>query len=277
MATRGVGKVARARIVPPAQPSLLTDPGEAVATALSSGLAVERYQRTWRVGGLQRISGALVGRLGFESTHAEDLWDPEIQDFEEVEVPGGVAAPFAVGVDDLLVVFQIRSPFIRINSFVGALRTLLRESTEQDGWTVEAVQQSQTFAEWRRSVTRVTRLRVRVLRPNPNYEGRPSVENLIESARLSSANLDLRSEDIDTDAEIVRELLDHVDRGYGDGTVVGQRETVGGEVETVYTTGMSGSTDLAELPVDPESGEVDRQTLAEELSQLSEELTNPGE
>jgi hypothetical protein len=71
--------------------------------------------------------------------------------------------------------------------------------------------------------------------------------------------------------------LDHVERGYGDGTVIGQRETVGGEVETVYTTGMSGATDLAELPVDPESGEVDRQRLTDALNQLSEEMANPGE
>jgi hypothetical protein len=272
MATEGRGKVARARIVPPTQGTLWDVPGDAVAAALRSQVSVERYQRVWRIGGPQRVNGYVVGRLGFESTHAEDLWDPETRDFEEVEMPGGVAAPFAVDLSSLLVVFQVRSPYIRINSFAGALRAVLREATNQDGWKIELPQHSESFAEWRGSVARVTRLRLRLERPNPNYEGRPSVEALIETAHLNSASLDLRSENLDTDAEIVRELLDHVERGYGYGTVVGRRETVDGEVETVYSTGLSGSVDVRETTVDPETGEITPQTLVEELGQLSDEL-----
>jgi hypothetical protein len=270
MASRDTGKLAMAVIVPPG-PTLFDDsPGTVVVDALQSDTLVIRYGRTWRVGGVLVENGFLYGRLGFESTHPEDLWDPDKKDFDEVDVPGGVAAPFAIRLADLRVVFQVRGPFIRITSFTGALRALLREATFNDGWQIEFRQNRMAFRTWRETVKRVTRLRARLEPPNPNYEGRPSIRALIEGAHLVGANLDLQSEDLNTDAEIVRELLDHVQRGYGEATVIGQRDTDAGEVETVYSTALGGSTDVTEAPVNEDTGEVGRETLVAELNRPEE-------
>jgi hypothetical protein len=112
----------------------------------------------------------------------------------------------------------------------------------------------------------VTRLRVHLKPPNPTYEGRPDVERLIEDARLVTATLDLRSDDINTDADLIGQALDHVQRGYGDGSASGVRGTGDTEIETVYNTDMEGETEVVERPADPETGEVSQETLQEELS-----------
>jgi hypothetical protein len=134
MASRGVGKLARARIVPPDQPSLLESPAEMLLRGIRPGLTTERYGRVWHLGQtvVDSETGFLFGRLGFESTSTADLWDPEAQDFLEGDVPGGVAAPFVIRLRDLVVVFQVRGQDIRVMSFTGALRRMLSEATDQD-------------------------------------------------------------------------------------------------------------------------------------------------
>src|ERR1700722_7751317 len=108
---RNTGKVARARIVPPSQISLL--PSDEPATQLTSivvaGATTERYNRIWHVGRTRVDNGVLFGRLGYESTSAADLWDEERKDFQETSTPSGVVSPFAISLGSFLLVFQTRS------------------------------------------------------------------------------------------------------------------------------------------------------------------------
>jgi hypothetical protein len=239
---------------------------------LEPGASTERYQRIWHVGRTEIEDDILFGRLGFESSGHADLWDEEDKDFREARTPAGVAAPFAVQLSDFRLVFQTRGQDIRVTSFIGAIRGILRDATGQD-WRVEALRREMSFAQWRETVERVVQMRFSIEPPNPNYEGRPDVKRIIEDARVSAAEIVLRSEEgIDTDADIVAQLLNHVDLGYGSDVAVGERPVAGevteaeGVIEVVYSSELNGETEVVIRPANSETGEVEVATLREELT-----------
>lgn len=89
--SRNTGKVARARINPPAQPSLFqaaTLAGELISL-LAPGASTERYQRIWPVGRTEVEDGLLYGRLGFESSGTAELWNEDTKDFQGARTPAG--------------------------------------------------------------------------------------------------------------------------------------------------------------------------------------------
>jgi hypothetical protein len=269
--SRDTGKLARARIVPPGQLSLFEPtPGGEVRRILVPGASTERYNRIWHVGRTELEDGILYGRLGFEGSGFADLWSEVEKDFRETQTPAGVAAPFAIQLSDLRMVFQTRGQDIRVTSFVGAMQGILRDATDQS-WRIETDRREVTFTQWRSTVDRVTQMRFTVEPPNPNYEGRPDVERLIEDASLSAADIVLRSEDgIVTDADIVAQLLDHAERGYGRDVAVGERTVEGEIVESVYSSELHGETEVIVVPTNPETGEVEKDTLRQELTGLDD-------
>lgn len=264
---RDTGKVARARIIPPEQPSLFEpDPGGEIQRILVPGASTERYSRIWHVGRTELEDGILYGRLGFEGSGFADLWNEDDKDFQETRTPAGVAAPFAIQLSDLRMVFQTRGRDIQVTSFTGAMKGILRDASGQT-WDIETDRREVTFAQWRSTVDKVTQMRFVVEPPNPNYEGRPDLERLIEGASLSAAEIVLRSENgIVTDADIVTQLLDHVQLNYGRDVAVGERTIDGEVVESVYSSEMHGETEVAVRPANPETGEVEKETLRQELT-----------
>ena len=227
---RDTGKVARAQIIPPAQPSLFTESaGSELLRLLVPGASTERYSRIWHIGRTEVEDGFFFGRLGFEGSGTADLWNEDERDFEEKPTPAGVAAPFAILLSNLNLVFQTRGQDIQVTSFTGAMQKILRDASAQD-WFVETAHTRMSFAEWRATVERVTQMRFHVEPPNPNYEGRPDLQRLIQGASLSAADIALHSENgINTDADIVTQLLDHVGRDYGRNGAVGERP-IDGEI-----------------------------------------------
>ena len=274
---RDTGKVARARIVPPRQMSLFEPPFAQLASIVVAGASTERYNRIWHVGRTRTDKGILYGRLGYEGTSAADLWDEEQKDFRDTRTPSGVVSPFAISLGSFLVVFQTRSSDIQVTSFTGALQGILRDASNED-WTVTSARREISFEEWRRTVDTVTQMRFNIEPPNPNYQDRPDVQRLIEDANLSAAEIVLKSEQsIYTDADIVVQLLDHVERGYGRDVVVGERTTEDGEVvEAVYASQIGGETEVAVLPANPETGEVEPETLQRELERIEQTVDNDG-
>ncbi len=268
---RSTGKVARARIIPPDQLSLFEEPSEQLVRVLVPGATTERFGRVWHVGRTEGDRTFLYGRLGFEGTGKADLWNDEDKDFEESRTPSGVAAPFAIRLRDLSLVFQTRGQDIRVTSFTGALQGILRDATGSQNWRVVTDRAQVTFREWRVTVDKVTQMRFAVFPPNPNYQGRPQLESLIAGASLSAADITLRAEDgINTDSEIVTELLDHVERGYGRDVAVAERSADGEVIETVYSSELSGESEVLIRPANPETGEVERDTLVTELTDFDE-------
>jgi hypothetical protein len=263
--------VARARIIRPGQASFFEqdEPGLEVVRILVPGASTERYGRIWHIGRTEQEDGFFYGRLGFEGSGTADLWSEADKDFQAARTPAGVASPFAVRLSDLRIAFQTRGRDIRVTSFTGALQGILRDESGDEDWRVETAHAETSFSEWRSSVQRVTEMRFHVEPPNPNYQGRPVLEQLIEGAKLSAADIDLHSEDgVNTDAEIVTELLDHVNRNYGRNVSVGERIAIDDTLaETVYSSELNGETEVSVVPANPETGEVERETLRRELTE----------
>lgn len=250
-------------------------PGTEVVRFLVPGASTERYRRVWHVGRTERVGDVLFGKLGFEGTGSADLWSDQDLDFQETVTPAGVAAPFAISLTTLALVFQTRGQDIKVTSFTRALQGILRQASGDD-WQVEAYRTQMTFDQWRSSVDRVTQMRFHLNPPNPNYQGRPTLEKLIADASLAAAEVVLRSDDgIVTTADIVDELLQHVALGYGSQVSVGPRTSNGEVVESVYASELQGESEVRDRPVNPETGEVERETLRAELSALTE--TGPAE
>ena len=79
-------------------------------------------------------------------------------------------------------------------------------------------------------------LRFHLERPNPNYKDRERVEQIIEGANASVADLVLRASDddaqgLDLDDEIIQQGIDHATRKYGTFKAVGERP---GEPEVAW-------------------------------------------
>ena len=259
-------------MVPPSQMSLLPSdtPVEQLRNIVVAGASTERYNRIWHVGRTSIEDRILFGRLGYEGSAAADLWDEESKDFRETRTPSGVVAPFVISLASFLVVFQTRSSYIQVTSFTGALQGILRDASSQD-WRVETARHEITFSQWRTTVERVTQMRFNVEPPNPNYQDRPDLERLIEGASLSSAEIVLRSDQgVVTDADIVTQLLDHVERGYGRDVAVGERTVADEVVESVYSSELGGETEVTVVPANPETGEVEPEILRRELERIED-------
>jgi hypothetical protein len=227
---------------------------------------VTRYGRTWLMG-QSRVDGLyLFGRIGFESEGSvTEVWDEDRTDFTQLAIPSGVTAPFLLALTTLKMAFQTRGSLIKVNSFIHAMQALLKESTGED-WRLVTSRRVVTFEQWRDSVQKVTRMRFHLVRPNPNYEGRPDVERLLEEIGAEAETLEVQNPDgLQTDADLVGQLLDHVGRGYGDATITGERQEDDRVVETVYDTRLGGESELHERPADA-TGEVPESELRAELT-----------
>ncbi len=262
-----MAKIARAQIVPPEQLSLMETANQAVVRALRPGASTVRYRRTWRIGLTSVVpeDNVLYSRIGFEGSHTTIVWDDETKDFQPAPSPSGQVVPFAVDLTDLSVAFQTRPPEIKRNSFTGALQGVLRDQTNELDWRVESRIRRVSFDEWRDSVEKVTHLHFRAERPNPNWEGRPDLEDIFNQlGGLDQAEFDFQAEGgINTDASLVRELLAHVER-YGRGVAVGTRHVDGETVESVMDT-EHGEAEEWTVPEEAEAGEVLPEALREEL------------
>lgn len=225
--------------------------------------------------------GYLQGRLGFTNQdNVTEVWDEARNDFIEELFSSGYTSPFAIRTSDLSIVFQLRSGQIKYQSFVGAMQALLRAASDQR-WVIEPIVRKVSFATWRTSVERVNRLAFTLQEPNPNYKGRPLLQQAIEEAAASQINLVLRTdaaqlEGLDTDAAIVRQAVDHVERHYGTLKAEGQR-TEDGHLRTVRFDSQHGETDAATVSANPQTGEVAYETLTEELAERPVEDAQNGE
>lgn len=243
-----MAKIARAQIAEPKQPSMLETSAEILARVLVPGASVERYRRVWRLGHISVEGDLLLGRIGFEGERQTFTWDEESKDFVPGPTPNGLVVPFVINMDNFRVVFQVRPPDIKVNSFTGALEGILKGATDQD-WRVEPLTHQIRFEAWRSTVDKVTRLHFHIEQPNPNWEGRPSLEELMRRlGNLDTADFGFAAENgIVTDDELIVELVDHVQRNYGRGTAVGTREIDGRVIESVLDTDLGETEEIGSV------------------------------
>lgn len=195
-----------------------------------------------------------------------EIWDDSLRDFREVAVPAGLAAPFAIDTERLLLAVQPRAG-IKLNGVIGAFRALL--AAGGDAWRIYVPGRETTFEAWRATVSRVIEVKLRVRKPNPHYRDTPSVEALLEQAEADLAKVELRAEmglGIDTNAPFIRESLVHIEANYGEGVFTGVRDTSSGPRESVYNTALGSEQSALEVRVS-EQGEADQKELRKALRQ----------
>lgn len=235
----------------------LKDPTGVFLGSVTTGTHVEHYRRTWTMGPTAIVGSSLLGTIGVQSAtggHA-DLWDDDAQDFVGHDLPEGVKTPWVADLRSLRVAFQLKPRIDKRQGFAGALRKLLNESAGADLWDVEPEMDPTPWEEWIARVDRITRLTVRLDRPNPQYEDREEAEELIEESHAEKVRIAFEAregESLDPDGpELLKEGIEHADAGYGRYTAVAE---VGGGTAKFDSKNRSAPPEL-EVPADHETGD----------------------
>ncbi|AFA74205.1 hypothetical protein GPOL_c31900 [Gordonia polyisoprenivorans VH2] len=260
------------KFVPPESGSLFETPTEQLRARLTPGASSESYGREWRIGRVQTRDDVLTGRLGFSGEGGvEEIWDDEAKDFRDQISYRGVTTVFAVHLEQFTGLVQDRAPAIKVDSAIRALRLILNDGIKDKTlhWKVEAYRRKATLSEWRRSVTRVTKVRFSLAEPNPSWQGAKDLEDLFAQTGSHSATAIFENAaGLDVDAEFIKQSQNHVDRGYGDGRYTGVIDGPDGE-ETVskYNSAIGIEEQNDELAADP-NGEVNVDVMRSHLLEL---------
>jgi hypothetical protein len=243
-------------------------PLDALEDALVPGTMVDHQDKVWRMGQVHRQGTSLVGRLGYQSADLAELWDEELQDFTELSRATGLTSPFAISVhsEPMRIAFQIRGRQIRATRFVAVLEALLNEASPTDRWRVRRESRPVSFEDWAKEVDRVVLVRTSLKRPNPHYQDRHRIRDLVEGTNARMAEVILRAADsdiagIDVNDGFVREAIDHAKHNYGTFAAVAER----GREQIQWSTRDEGSAELRKVPADPVTRDVDGRTLRREL------------
>lgn len=275
------GRVFTLRLIPPAQQTLLETPEEHILESISPGRRATRYGREWIVGqtSLERAEagrrhGDLTGRIGFQGeAGTAEIWDDDLQDFVPTAIPSGLTAPFAIDLQTLTAAMQPRGSVIRINSLIGAFEALL--SAPGQRWQIVGLRNRMSLEEWKSSVSRVTTVKFWIREPNPHYFDAHNLKDIMEDVRSEAIQLEARNEaGLNADSSFIRETEGHIERGYGEAEYRGVRGEGSEARETVYSTKVGAEEESEEIPVDPETGEVDPSSLVEVLAKTKQGENN---
>lgn len=261
MTARRPGKVHLLYFQPPEQNHLFETWPEWIANRIKPGASVTRYGREWVIGQTEFDNDIVTGRIGYRGSEGvAEIWDDDAQDFKPIAVPQGQAVPFAINLQTMRLAIQSR-PMLKLNGLIGAIEAILSE--DEFKWRIRSPREHMTFSDWRASVERVTKVRLRVIKPNPHYRDTPNLEALLEQAEAEVATLEIEAVGgIDTDSTFIVESQEHIDAGYGEGVY---RGVVSEGHESVYNTKLETEENYEEYDVTFE-GEVPHDSLRSALN-----------
>ena len=199
---------------------------DALRASWRPGASVVRYGRKWHLTKPYESSETVwTGRIGFvkEGELQTLSWDDEADDFQEGEASSGVVVPFAFDLTNRHIAFQLFAGQVRPQTFTGALQSLLNEQSTYT-WRLLPLSRSMPFDKWIAEVRRITYFSFLLKLPNPTWEGREDIEAIVTQLEVETLRLRGRAksnESVNAEADIFRQSLDHVQRGYGSGIVVG--------------------------------------------------------
>ncbi|HUX05408.1 MAG: hypothetical protein ACYC1I_04275 [Acidimicrobiales bacterium] len=217
--------------------------------SMVTGSQIERYGRFWRMGrpSIVEDRSYVSGKVGFQRENGStELWDDEAKDFVEGPLAIGAASAFAIRTSDGRIAFQLRPGNIERQSFAGALEDLLNQSGEYDGWKVIADTTPARFNDFVSAVDRVTKIAVRMNKPNPHYGDRKEVESLIESVGAEVARLQVEGEQLASDRGLLAQAIQHVAAGYGSITAEGMK----GDEKVKYDSKKHGIAPQVQVPLE---------------------------
>ena len=185
----------------------------ALMSSLTQGAQVQWRGRAWHMGRFRADGELTFGRIGFERPgDVVDIWDDELQDFRKQPQTEGRTSRFVIDFVRQRVAFHVRPGMIEPYTFAGAFRALLNVSAPQGWrWDVQPSVVGVGWEEWVKSVDRVTRITFSLNPPNPDWEGRPVIKELVDGPGTDHATVGFTSTSgVNTDADVVRQAVDHV-------------------------------------------------------------------
>lgn len=178
----------------------------------------------------------------------------------------GAASPFVIRLNDLAIVFQTRRQDIRVASFIGAFQAMLRTIDSNKQWSLESLTGTMPFHLWRRDLE-ISRIRFKVGR-SASLPVASGLISLMVQCKSDMAALELRAKGgIDVDGELIRELLQHADAGYGELVAVGRKRGSTAS-ERVWVSALEGESVVAEVSINADTGEAAFSALVAELEQI---------
>lgn len=241
----------------PGTPSLLE--------ALAPGTKVSQGEdKEWLMARTRLVGGIIFGRIGFERVGDEPDWDPETLDFGTRRVEHLQVSPYAIDPETLQLAYQVRAPQISAAAFIKALQALMNEASPLPRWRVSRIERDESYAEWRGRAKRVSKVRVKVRRPNPHYDFKP-VEDLVEDLNAKVATLSAAADPddpqgIDTDDEFLNQMISHATERNGEFSAVG---TDAKDRPISYSS--KSKTAEKTVAADPVTGEVPADVLRNEV------------
>ena len=274
-----LGRIYAVTIEPPEQRHLTDRPaGEAILERIVPGARATRYKREWIVGRTEFDNRVLTGRIGFNGEGATaEVWDDEAKDFYDEPTMRGLTTTFAINVDRLEGFVQGRGQVITVGAVMGAIEALLNQGTKDKAqmWHLRSPQRERvTFAQWLETVTKVTKVKIRVAEPNPRWQDAKSIQDVFEQTESQVVSFELNSDNgVNMQAPFLVDSQNHIDRDYGEGRYSGVRQDPDGEHTSTFDT-RGGLEELSdELPTQ-DNGEVQQGDLRARLVQsLSEAET----
>lgn len=267
-------RVTVARIDSPLSSSL----DQGLGTALNAGWPVERYNRTWRLELGQEIIEAIrrglalprriPGRLGFDKTTGiAPAWDDSEKRFVARSQHDGDVVPFLLRTSDLTVAFQ-RTSKIRRQSFIGALQLILRDSSDNDAWSVRDLTTDRSWEEFRATAAVVTEVTITVMPTNPGWDGQELFEPYIDEMGGQRARITVTGEELDLDSSPIQQAMTHaLENEYGELKANGRTDSG----ETVRFDSDEPVPALDEVAERTPDGEVGYESLAQVLDEFDEE------
>ncbi len=233
-----------------------------------AGEEVFRYGRKWRISRHIEMDQAFwSGHIGYVEGDAFSTlaWNEETKEFDRGEASGGVVIPFVVNIPQRMLSFQYATRDVKLHTVTGNLQALLSKQSTYD-WEVAPLSLKQTFEEWHASVTSISTLAALLRQPNPNWEDREKIADLLDGLEAEFVRLSARASEgvsIRTDSSWFIQLMDHVRRGYGQATMTGvNRES--GSLTKFTQTGDGGALEATEsVRVEDDVVELSRDDLAQ--------------
>ena len=229
---------------------------------------MSRYGRTWILSArAEPEPGMWAGHMGFvmEGELSTLEWDDTKMDFVRGEASSGVVVPFVVSIENRIVSYQLFSDLVRQTTVTSNLQALLNnEGTHH--WAVRAISLRRTLDEWLESVSLVSSFSFRLTYPNPGWDGREKIEDLMKSLKSENLHIGGRGAEnrtIETDSDWFAQAMLHMRDGYGSVSVTGPEKDTGAESRYRETKDGGVVPVIDRVPAEEGTYEVSAQELSE--------------
>lgn len=242
----------------------------ALAQSWVAGEEVVRYGRTWRISRhVEMGQGFWSGHIGYVESDAflTLAWNEQTMEFDRGEASGGVVIPFVVNLPQRIVSFQYATRDIKLRTVTGNLQALLNKDSAFD-WEVAPLSLKRSFEDWHASVSSIATLSAQLRQPNPNWEDREKIADLLDGLQAESARLSVRAsegESIDSSSDWFTQMMDHVRRGYGQAVMTGASRESGAQSKFTETADGGAVEATESVRVEDDAVELSREDLMQAL------------